>query len=80
MALRMRDLVEFCRTLQTGWQTKLLSLAAFSLVLLGLILIVTQTKEAERSINEWNKLIETIIEAANTEAFTLALRAQAKHH
>ena len=37
--------------------------------------MVTQTKEADRSIKEWNKVPETIIEAANTEAFTLALRA-----
>ena len=29
---------------------------------------------------EWNELPETIIEAANTEAFKLALRAQASPH
>ena len=29
---------------------------------------------------EWNELPETIIEAANTEAFKLALRAQARPH
>ena len=33
-----------------------------------------------RSVKEWNKLPETIIEAANTEAFKLALRAQARPH
>ena len=42
--------------------------------------MVTQTKEADRSIKEWNKLTKTIIEAANTEAFTLALKAQARPH
>ena len=31
-----------------------------------------------RSVKEWNELPETIIEAANTEAFKLALRAQAR--
>ena len=55
-------------------------LAAFSLVHLGLILMVTQTKEADRSVKEWSELPKTIIEAANTEAFTLALRAQARPH
>ena len=30
------------------------------------------------SVKEWNELPETIIEAANTEAFKLALRAQAR--
>ena len=33
-----------------------------------------------RSVKEWNELPETIIEAANTEAFKLALRAQARPH
>ena len=33
-----------------------------------------------RSVKEWNELPETIIEAANTEAFKLALRAQARFH
>ena len=33
-----------------------------------------------RSVEEWNELPETIIEAANTEAFKLALRAQARPH
>ena len=33
-----------------------------------------------RSVKEWNKLPETIIEAANTEAFKLAFRAQARPH
>ena len=33
-----------------------------------------------RSVKEWNKLPETIIEAANTEAFKLALRVQARPH
>ena len=33
-----------------------------------------------RSIKEWNELPETIIEAANTEAFKFALRAQARPH
>ena len=33
-----------------------------------------------RSVKEWNKLPETIVEAANTEAFKLALRAQARPH
>ena len=42
-------------------------------MLLGLIPMVTQTKEADRSIKQWNNLPETIIEAANTKAFTLAL-------
>ena len=32
-----------------------------------------------RSVKEWNELPETIIEAANTEAFKLALRAQARN-
>ena len=31
-------------------------------------------------VKEWNKLPETIIEAANTEAFKLALRTQARPH
>ena len=31
-------------------------------------------------IKEWNDLPETIIEATNTEAFKLALRAQARPH
>ena len=31
-----------------------------------------------RSVEEWNELPQTIIEAANTEAFKLALRAQAR--
>ena len=42
-------------------------------MLLGLIPMVTQTKEADRSIKQWNNLPKTIIEAANTKAFTLAL-------
>ena len=33
-----------------------------------------------RSIKEWNELPKTIIEAANTEAFKLALRAQTRPH
>ena len=33
-----------------------------------------------RSVKEWNELPETTIEAANTEAFKLALRAQARPH
>ena len=33
-----------------------------------------------RYVKEWNELPETIIEAANTEAFKLALRAQARLH
>ena len=33
-----------------------------------------------RSVKEWNELSETIIEAANTEAVKLALRAKARHH
>ena len=33
-----------------------------------------------RSVKEWNELPETIIEAADTEAFKLALRAQARPH
>ena len=33
-----------------------------------------------RSVKEWDELPETIIEAANTEAFKLALRAQARPH
>ena len=33
-----------------------------------------------RSVEEWNELPQTIIEAANTEAFKLALRAQARPH
>ena len=32
------------------------------------------------SVKEWNELPETIIEAANSEAFKLALRAQARFH
>ena len=33
-----------------------------------------------RSFKEWNELPETIIEAANTGAFKLALRVQARSH
>ena len=33
-----------------------------------------------RSVKEWNELPETTIEVANTEAFKLALRAQARPH
>ena len=33
-----------------------------------------------RTVKKWNELPETIIEAANTEAFKLALRAQARPH
>ena len=46
-------------------------------------MIITQrnTLGREQFIEqEWNELPETIIEAANTEAFKLALRAQASPH
>ena len=33
-----------------------------------------------RSVKEWNELPGTIIEATNTEAVKLALRAQARPH
>ena len=32
------------------------------------------------SVKEWNELLETIVEGANTEAFKLALRVQARPH
>ena len=76
MALHMQELVKSCHIYSADRIANIASFSrAFSLVLLGLILMVTQTKEADRSIKEWNKLTETIIEAANTEALTLALRA-----
>ena len=46
-------------------------------------MIITQRNTLGREPfieQEWNELPETIIEAANTEAFKLALRAQASPH
>ena len=46
-------------------------------------MIITQRNTLGREPfigQEWNELPETIIEAANTEAFKLALRAQARLH
>ena len=46
-------------------------------------MIITQRNTLGREPfigQEWNELPETIMEAANTEAFKLALRAQASLH
>jgi len=46
-------------------------------------MIITQRNTLGREPfigQEWNELPESIIEAANTEAFKLALRAQASPH
>ena len=43
-------------------------------------LIFINTAFFPRSVKEWNELPETVIEAANTQAFKLALRAPARPH